>query len=252
MNHILHATMLFLLYFTQIMSSSFGEKHFIIGVNSPADIKVPNKSYEYEHSAPQVFFSPDHNLEKIFISFIDQEQESIYIAVYFFTNKEIARALERAHKRGVHIEIITDQSCVESKFGKIAMLQKCGISVFVYQAEHTNSLMHNKFAVFSKNKENKKVVWTGSFNFTRSANLHNQENVIILDNPHTAQTFKQQFDILKQRCKQKNSLHALAKEKGIAFAYGTKEFGLRMGKWGKDMVKKASKLWHEHTSSSIT
>jgi phosphatidylserine/phosphatidylglycerophosphate/cardiolipin synthase-like enzyme len=157
---------------TACASTNFGKTHFIVGLNRPQHLQ---KNNDQEPTVRRVFFSPDHDLQSRFIELIDQEQESIKIAVYFFTNTPIAQALMKAHKRGVNIEIITDQSCTASKCARIRQLAESGMPVFVYIAnKDKNSLMHNKFAIFGKNAYGKRMVWTGSFNFTKTATIYNQ------------------------------------------------------------------------------
>jgi phosphatidylserine/phosphatidylglycerophosphate/cardiolipin synthase-like enzyme len=179
-------------------STNFGKTHFIVGLNRP---QATPQNQEHEPKIRQVFFSPDHDLQSRFIELIDQEQESIKIAVYFFTNTPIAQALIKAHKRGVNIEIITDQSCTASKCARIRQLAESGMPVFVYIAnKDKNSLMHNKFALFGKNAYGKRILWTGSFNFTKTATIYNQENVVVLDDTQMIDKFDQHFEVLKNRC----------------------------------------------------
>jgi phosphatidylserine/phosphatidylglycerophosphate/cardiolipin synthase-like enzyme len=54
--------------------------------------------------------------------------------------------------------------------------------------------MHNKFALL----DNK--TWTGSFNWTWSANIKNQENVIFTDELEVCKKYEKYFEILKKRC----------------------------------------------------
>jgi len=58
----------------------------------------------------RAYFSPDDGLEKKLIELIDHEQASMKIAVFQFTNGQIAHAIKRAQQRGVTIEIVTDSS----------------------------------------------------------------------------------------------------------------------------------------------
>ncbi len=155
----------------------------------------------------EVFFSPDDDVHTILISLIDQEQESISIAIYSFTDRDIAKALERAEQRGVSITIVTDFASTHDRYSKIGQLLKSTISISVYNpkakkhngARRAAGLMHNKFAVFGKNNGGKSLVWTGSFNFTRAGHLYNQENVIILDDQQIVDKYTQRFETIKKQ-----------------------------------------------------
>ena len=194
-----------------------GKTHFIVGlpcVPPPPPLTTRKNSAFIpalrgpDGSLCQAFFSPDDNLQEILIQLITTEQKSIKAAIFCFTDGDIARALIDAHYRGVHIEIITDTSCLKDKFNKIELLQKYRIPVYVYRPGALtiyNDIMHNKFVVFEKNVDGKSLVWTGSFNFTKSAKLKNQENVIVCDQIHLINRYTKQFAILKDRITKKTA-----------------------------------------------
>ncbi len=199
-----------------VVPESFGKTHFIVGASSeqvkqelgaaPTDAQdshllqqvQPNESF-----SAQALFSPDDGLETKLIELIGQEQDSMKIAVFLFTNGNIAQALVDAQKRGIKIEIVTDASCLQDKFNKIAALHDAGINIHVYKPDSVTLLgnrMHHKYIIFGKNKEGKRWLWFGSFNLTKSADLYNQEGVIVLDNNQLIEQFDKQFDVLKTRC----------------------------------------------------
>lgn len=196
------------------LPESFGKTHFIVGA-SPEQVqqnlgatRPDNQSSNlpqeplHERFAVQAFFSPDDGLEARLIELIGQEQDSMKIAVFLFTNGNIAQALIDAQKRGIKIEIVTDASCLQDKFNKIAMLHDAGVKIRVYKPESATLLgnrMHHKYIIFGKNKEGKRWLWFGSFNLTKSADLYNQEGVIVLDNHELIEQFNKQFELLKTR-----------------------------------------------------
>lgn len=198
---------------------NLGKTHFIVGLpplfHRPSLPKPVCKSDTIESvlrcpdkGLKQAFFSPDDDLKNLLIQLINREKESIKMAIYSFTDGDIAQALINAHNRGVTIEIITDSSCVHDKFNKFEVLKKNQIPVHVYRCQTVtilNNIMHNKFVIFGKNIEGKSLVWTGSFNFTKSATLNNQENVVVLDEMHIIQRYTKQFVILKERVNKKES-----------------------------------------------
>ncbi len=152
------------------------------------------------HAKSSVYFAPDDDPRTELIALIDDAQESILVAVYTFTEQLLAKALIRAHERGVQVEVVLD-TYSESKWGKVKMLQKAGIPVHIYAPKPRNSekyvgIMHDKYAVFDNTK-----VWTGSYNWTFSANFRNQENALLIeDEPKISARFAQQFEVLKERC----------------------------------------------------
>lgn len=184
---------------------AFGKTHFIVGQAKQSASTPPSQSSMVWGTQPStlkaVFFSPDDKVRSQLLDLIQHEQEQMCIAVFMLTDKKIAQELLDAHKRGVVIEIITDPSCVKDQYNKIGLLSDQGVSVFVYNPQHVKgkfpSIMHNKFAIFKKNKGNKSILWTGSFNFTCSAHKCNQENVLVLDDAELVRKFATQFERLK-------------------------------------------------------
>lgn len=199
---------------------NFGRTHFIVGYDDYdrelADADATGQSPATQMDEPlsdaicidengklcSALFAPDHNLRAALRQLIKHEQESISIAVFAFTDAPIARELLNAHKRGVKIEVLVDPSCLRSQHQKIDLLSQAGIQVYVYKAELSkgpSSIMHNKFALFSKTVKDKKILWTGSFNFTKSGSDFNQENVLMLDDTKIIQQYADQFIKLKER-----------------------------------------------------
>ncbi|MFH0898034.1 MAG: phospholipase D-like domain-containing protein [bacterium] len=141
-------------------------------------------------SKTEVLFSPEDRPAKKLISLIEAAKSKIHAAVYLITDKRIADALTKAKSRGVDVQVVTDKSTIEGTYGKVVQLKSSGIPVFIYNFlaafsgweigrrafyYQAPAIMHNKFAIIDDK------TWTGSFNWTRSADYKNQENVVILD-----------------------------------------------------------------------
>jgi len=111
--------------------------------------------------------------------------------VCFFTisNHHIANALREAHERGLDVRIVTDDLFAAKAESDVMDLAKEGVSVRTDDSK--SALMHNKFCVIDS-----KYLITGSYNWTAQATYYNQENVVILENPHGVQTFTAHFEEL--------------------------------------------------------
>lgn len=197
-----------------VLPPSYGKTQFIIGVTEqelraqqslpcikPRAVSLADLS---EHRPIHVFFSPDDNVMDLLLALIAREEKSICVAAYMITDKKVAQKLVEAHKRGVRVELIADTCCIKSDAGNISSLATHTIPVYVYQGVAPSSamsnIMHHKFIIFGKNIGNRSFVWTGSFNFTHSAQQYNQENVVILSDPYAIEQFSKHFEVLKKRC----------------------------------------------------
>lgn len=159
----------------------------------------------YLNSENLVLFSPKENISNKLIEHINNSKKRIYVAIYMLTDKKISQALcDAKNLRGVDVQVVTDQSCLESEYGKIDLLKENGVEVFVFKPNLKgkkihNPIMHNKFALF----DNK--TWTGSFNWTVSANTRNFENIVCLDDSEVCSKYEKQFEKLKRKCMKNNS-----------------------------------------------
>ncbi|MEK9149613.1 MAG: phospholipase D-like domain-containing protein, partial [Candidatus Desantisbacteria bacterium] len=100
-------------------------------------------------------------LKRDLTKLIGQAKNSIDIAIYSFSRKDILNCLLSAKKRGVKIRVVTEGETYNdpqySPFYKT--MQKAGIPIRFNSNDR--SLMHNKFIVIDRER-----VWTGSANIT--------------------------------------------------------------------------------------
>jgi len=191
------------------LPKTFGKTHFIAGF--PHKRFQQKKQQEIQRHANQLvspdgsirkaLFSPDDNVRKTLLELIESEQSSIKIAIFSFTDEIIAQNLMHICNT-VPIELITDPSTLHGQFSKINQLHEKGVHVFIYNPKNKTMMgdkMHDKFILFGKNINNKQLLWTGSFNFSKSANEVNQENILILDDVPIVEQFNAQFEKLKNR-----------------------------------------------------
>jgi phosphatidylserine/phosphatidylglycerophosphate/cardiolipin synthase-like enzyme len=120
----------------------------------------------------QVFFSSLGGCTDAIVDNIRQANKEIPVQAYSFTSPRIAKALVDAHKRGVHVEIILDESQRSERYSSADFTAHAGINTFINAA---HAIAHNKIMVIDN-----AVVITGSFNFTKAAEARNAENLLII------------------------------------------------------------------------
>ena len=147
----------------------------------------PDAPEETETSA---YFSPGDDCVNGIIRLLGQTRNSADICVFTITDNRLADSLERAHGRGIRIRIITDNEKSLDLGSDVERLMKAGIPVRMDESEHH---MHHKYAVFDQT-----IVLTGSYNWTRSAAMHNRENVVIARDMRLVQKFQENFEGLWQ------------------------------------------------------
>jgi phosphatidylserine/phosphatidylglycerophosphate/cardiolipin synthase-like enzyme len=120
----------------------------------------------------EVHFSPDGGCTDAVVREIDAARTSILVQAYSFTSTPIAKAVAAAFKRGVHVEVILDRSQKTEKYTEADFLHNHHVPVLI-DSEH--AIAHNKVIIIDG-----QVVITGSFNFTKQAEEHNAENLLVI------------------------------------------------------------------------
>jgi phosphatidylserine/phosphatidylglycerophosphate/cardiolipin synthase-like enzyme len=157
---------------------------FLLPVKSAADMVV------------QACFSPEGKCAGHILREIEQAKRELLVAVYAFTNDELANAIVQAKKRGVAVQIVVDRDFdanndkSKSKFleaQKIPLRRLSGTKAKT--TEKDGGLMHQKFAVIDR-----KTVFTGSYNWTHSADSLNDENLLLFrDAAPLAEEYRKAF-----------------------------------------------------------
>jgi phosphatidylserine/phosphatidylglycerophosphate/cardiolipin synthase-like enzyme len=129
----------------------------------------------------EVHFSPDGGCTEAVVNEIEAAKTGILVQAYSFTSAPIAKALVAAHKRGVEVKAILDKSQETEKYTEADFLLHAGIGVLIDSA---HAIAHNKIIIVDD-----KVVITGSFNFTKSAEEHNAENLLVIRDANMAATY---------------------------------------------------------------
>ena len=126
----------------------------------------------------EVYFSPDGGCTEAVVHEIGKAKKEILVQAYSFTSTPIAKALADAQKRGVQCRVILDKSQRTEKYSEADFLLHEGIDTHIDAA---HKIAHNKIILIDSS-----VVITGSFNFTKSAERDNAENLLILRDPDLA------------------------------------------------------------------
>ncbi|MBI5043863.1 MAG: phospholipase D family protein [Nitrospirae bacterium] len=149
------------------------------------------KTYSFKNidsNSIKIHFCPEDRCENAVVSAIEGAKKSISVAMYSFTNRDIAYALSDAAKKGLDVKVYLNSDQRDEKYSKAQFLKKKGIAVKFHDHD---GLMHNKFAVIDDN-----IIITGSFNWTASADKRNDENLLLINNKEAAEAYKKKFDRL--------------------------------------------------------
>ncbi len=136
----------------------------------------------------KIYFSPNGGCQQAVITEIGNAQYAIDIAMYYLTSREIAQELVKAKDRKVIIRIVLDQGQETQNYSKSRYLIKRGFEIKYHIGP---GIMHNKFALIDG-----KVLLTGSFNWTPTANEKNEENLLIITDKDLIKKYEDRFEYL--------------------------------------------------------
>ncbi len=135
----------------------------------------------------KVYFSLHHNPEEAIIQSLEKAKESIYFALFTFTSQEIAQAIIHKFAENLEIRGILEKY-QDGPFSRYDSLKRLRVPI---RWDRNFYFMHHKFFIIDQ-----KIVITGSFNPTWSANYRNRENLIVIYSPSLASQYEEEFNRL--------------------------------------------------------
>ncbi|MBX2946830.1 MAG: DUF1669 domain-containing protein [Cyclobacteriaceae bacterium] len=134
------------------------------------------------------FFSPGEACQAAIIHQINQAIRELKICVFTISDDSISEALITAHKKGVNVQIVTDNDKLLDEGSDIEALAEEGIAIRI---DDTPYHMHHKFMVADE-----RVLLTGSYNWTRSAARYNHENILLTREGGLVRSYLKEFSQL--------------------------------------------------------
>ena len=132
-----------------------------------------------------VCFSRTMSCSSLIGYWIARANESIHIMIYGFTLDYLSEALIDAVKRGVEVKVVIEKESAYWRGSEYERLLQAGVDVKLDGNPYT---MHHKVAIIDG-----KIVITGSYNWTWSAERRNDENVLILMSRSLAESYEEEF-----------------------------------------------------------
>ena len=144
----------------------------------PDDIKV-------DYSFSNVKGEPEKQLLEV----INNAKDTLKIAIYNLDNEEIADAMVEAKKRGVEVQVITDEEKAANKDTKQLLTDFASKNIPI--KINTQNKMHLKLTIADG-----KTIVTGSFNYTDNSIEENQEVLVSISSDNIAVKWEDIFDEL--------------------------------------------------------
>ncbi|CAM3838420.1 MULTISPECIES: phospholipase D-like domain-containing protein [Flavobacterium] len=124
------------------------------------------------------------------ISEIQTASKDIYLAMAWFTDRDIANSIIDAKNRNLTVDIILSSNVQNETVKK--MFENAGVNVHAFETGDDRGTMHHKFCLIDS-----KITINGSYNYSYNASNNNVENIQVSDDFNTYRQFFAEFERLK-------------------------------------------------------
>lgn len=131
------------------------------------------------------------NIRNSIINELEKANNSIKVAIYWFTNHELFNILYQKQANGIQCEIVIHNDYINNRDSGLPFQKIIDAGGKLYFSNEDNP-MHNKFCIIDN-----KVLINGSYNWTYFAENKNQENVLIISEENEViESFENEFSKL--------------------------------------------------------
>jgi phosphatidylserine/phosphatidylglycerophosphate/cardiolipin synthase-like enzyme len=159
----------------------FVQKVFGGGAHTPSG----KNRLEIGGTAVEVYFAPEDHPAARLEQLVENAGSEIDFLAYAFTLNDLRRAMLDATDAGVRLAGVFDEDQANATGGEYDVFRQAGVAV---RLDGNPGLMHDKVIVLDG-----ETVALGSFNFTRSADEKNDENLLVLHDPVIAAQYLAEF-----------------------------------------------------------
>ncbi len=162
----------------------FEEKKFG-GAPSKADV-IPHPLITLADGTKiENYFSTHDRPAQHVIEVLKKANKSIHFLAFSFTHDEMGKVMLDKANAGVDVQGVFEKSQSSNDHSEYNRMKKVGLKV--YQDGNSRNMHHKVIVIDSE------IVVCGSFNFSKSADESNDENLLIIHNPAVAKRFEQEF-----------------------------------------------------------
>ncbi|MDA8091687.1 MAG: phospholipase D family protein [Nitrospiraceae bacterium] len=146
---------------------------------------LPAPAFALPVNVTGLCFSPDGGCTRLVVDRIDHAGKNIKVMSYSFTSAPISKALVRAKKRGVDVQVVIDSEEARRMPYEVRMLVERGVPVYT---DTETGIFHDKVMIIDGD-----TVITGSMNWTKAGEHANAENLIVLKSRELAGYYLKNF-----------------------------------------------------------
>ncbi|RYE43689.1 MAG: DUF1669 domain-containing protein, partial [Sphingobacteriales bacterium] len=146
------------------------------------------------------------------LSEINGARQCLYVAMAYFTDRDIANAIiEAKTQKNVKVDIILSSNA-QNETVRLMFLES-DISVHAFATGDTRGIMHHKFCLIDN-----KISINGSYNFSYNASNNNVENIQVSYDYKTYDQLLTEFERLKYNIDHEISVNAITQQQSSTVA----------------------------------
>jgi len=162
------------------------EEMFSAGLFGRTSPRGEGQTFLVGDTKVEVYFSPDDDVGKRLSRLIRNSSSRLRFMAFSFTSDPLGAAVMSAYHRGIDVRGVIERQ-QNDRWCEFEKFRTSGVNV---RLDSNRSFMHHKVMVVDD------AVVTGSYNFSKSAEEYNDENLLILHSPRLAKLYLAEFDRL--------------------------------------------------------
>ena len=174
-------------------TQEFRELYILAEYNRSADPNVPFPQITLSDGTKiSTYFAPENDTITPLLKEIKAAEESIHFMAFSFTHDQLGEAMRKQFNSGISVDGVFSarQYRTDGRYSEYSSMKKSGLSV---KLDNESGTMHHKVIIIDGD-----TVITGSYNFSKNAEIRNSENLLIIKgNREIARAYLDEFARLK-------------------------------------------------------
>lgn len=177
----------FIIIQSPTLAKNYEEEFFELRNERKKNKRTDINRIMFNNHTIQQYFCPEDNCKEVFLDEIGKTEHSIYFLTFTFTDNEIAQEIIEKKQEGADVKGVIE-SFQNKQYWTYPQLIEANISI---NLDNKATKQHNKLFIIDN-----KIVITGSFNPTKSANTINDENILVITQPDIVQEYVNYFEYI--------------------------------------------------------
>jgi len=157
----------------------FVDKHF----GTHAKVMIPNPSLVIGGIQVENYMAPEDDVMAKLVQYVQGAQKTVHYMIFTYTHADLSAAMIARFKAGINVEGV-----IEDRGATLGALPALFCAKLPVKTDGNKYTMHHKVIIIDG-----QTVITGSFNFTKSADTANDDNLLVLHSPGVASFYEQEY-----------------------------------------------------------